>query len=111
MPSSLGAMPEAAIPPALDRAHFDMMTAGDAALQREVAGLFRGQADEWRAALSAPDAPDWADAVHKLKGSARGIGLVALADVCEAAEREGGAAASKKVAAALEKALAALAAY
>jgi Hpt domain len=104
-------MLEAAVPPALDRVHFDMMTAGDGALQSEVAGLFRCQADEWRAALAAPEASGWADAVHKLKGSARGIGLVALADVCEAAEREGGAAASQKVAAALEKALMALAAY
>lgn len=88
-----------------------MMTAGDAALQSEVAGLFRDQADEWRAALAAPEAPGWADAVHKLKGSARGIGLAALADICEAAERTGGAAASQSVAAALEKALAALAVY
>lgn len=100
--------------PSLDRAHFAMMTAGDAALQSEVADLFRGQVREWRDALSAPVAGGWADALHKLKGSARGIGLAALAQACEEAERAGpaqAAASSAKVLAALESALLALASY
>ncbi len=67
----------------LDRTHFDMMTGADRALQLEVLGLFRMQVEGWRHAF---DAPEWRDAVHTLKGSARGIGLTALAAACEAAE-------------------------
>ena len=103
----------AAVPPPLDRAHFEMMTAGDSALQSEVADLFRGQVREWRDALSHPGA-GWAETLHKLKGSARGIGLVQLAEACEAAERAGpayAAAFSAVVLAALESALLALASY
>ncbi|MEJ0023096.1 MAG: Hpt domain-containing protein [Alphaproteobacteria bacterium] len=100
----------AALP--LDRAHFAMMTADDTALQSEVADLFRGQVEEWRAALAAPAAPSWSDAVHKLKGSARGIGLTQLALACEAAEQAGPTeASSATVLAALENALRALASY
>jgi len=68
----------------LDRAHFDMMTAGDRALQLEVLSLFRAQVDGWQAAFEAGQ--EWRDAVHALKGSARGIGFSALALACEAAE-------------------------
>jgi HPt (histidine-containing phosphotransfer) domain-containing protein len=68
----------------LDRAHFDHMTAGDRALQSEVAELFRAQAEGWADACNG--AEGWATAVHTLKGSARGIGLTALAAACEAAE-------------------------
>jgi HPt (histidine-containing phosphotransfer) domain-containing protein len=106
-------MIDAAAPP-LDRAHFAMMTADDKALQSEVAGLFRDQVDEWRAALSAPASPGWADALHKLKGSARGIGLAQLAQACEAAEQAGpeqAPASSITVLAALENALRALTSY
>jgi len=68
----------------LDRAHFDHMTAGDRALQIEVLGLFRQQVEAWRARLASGDG--WREAAHTLKGSARGIGLNALAAACEAAE-------------------------
>lgn len=71
----------------LDRQHFDAMTAGDYALQLEVVGLFRAQADAWRGACAGRD--KWRDAIHKLKGSARGIGLSALAEACTAAEEAG----------------------
>lgn len=67
----------------LDRAHFDMMTAGDRSLQLEVLGLFKAQVEGWTAALAQAG---WRDAVHTLKGSARGIGLTELAAVCGAAE-------------------------
>lgn len=93
----------------LDRVHFDMMTSGDAALQGEIAGLFRAQAEGWTAALSR-DRP-WRDAVHTIKGSARGIGLHALAAACEDAEAAADADAVRslvRVRAALEEALAAL---
>ncbi|MCC6786722.1 MAG: Hpt domain-containing protein [Hyphomonadaceae bacterium] len=68
----------------LDRAHFDHMTGADRALQTEVLGLFRMQAEGWSAAMAS--ANGWREAVHTLKGSARGIGLNALAAACEAAE-------------------------
>ena len=78
----------------LDRAHFDHMTAGDRTLQIEVLGLFRQQVEAWRAGLASGGG--WREAAHTLKGSARGIGLNALAAACEAAE---GAAEAQKLAA------------
>jgi HPt (histidine-containing phosphotransfer) domain-containing protein len=68
----------------LDRVHFDHMTGADRALQIEVLGLFRGQVEGWSAEMAS--AQGWRDAVHTLKGSARGIGLDVLAAACEAAE-------------------------
>lgn len=67
-----------------DTAHFDHMTGGDRALQGEVIGLFRGQVAAWSVALG--QGAGWRDAAHTIKGSARGIGLFALAEACEAAE-------------------------
>lgn len=95
---------------ALDRAHLDMMTAGDRTLQREVIELFRGQAAAWEGMLAPEKA--WRDPVHTLKGSARGIGLLALAQACEAAEQAPEpASALPRVRAALADALEALGAY
>lgn len=93
----------------LDRAHFDHMTGADRALQVEVLGLFRMQVEGWVAAFSA--GAGWRDAVHTLKGSARGIGLNALAAACEAAEAasaEESLEALARVRAALQEALTAL---
>jgi HPt (histidine-containing phosphotransfer) domain-containing protein len=67
----------------LDRAHFDHVTGADRALQVEVIGLFRTQAEDWAAACQGEN---WRTAVHTLKGSARGIGLMTLAAACETAE-------------------------
>ncbi len=71
----------------LDEEHFRHMTGDDRALQAEIVLLFRGQAMLWER-LIIPDAPihTWRDAVHTLKGSARGLGLWQLAEACEAAE-------------------------
>jgi HPt (histidine-containing phosphotransfer) domain-containing protein len=92
----------------LDRAHFEHMTGDDPALQAEIVALFRSQVGEWNAGLAGAD---WRDAVHKLKGSARGIGLDVLASACEAAERAGPQDAPStlsRVRAALEEALSVL---
>ena len=91
-----------------DRKHFAHMTGDDAALQREIAGLFRGQIAAWRTAFK-PGA-DWRDAAHTLKGSARGIGLWVLAEACESAEKAPGDAnaALVRLNAALDEALTAL---
>lgn len=67
-----------------DQAHFEAMTGRDRALQREVIDLFKGQVLAWEAVLSPAQA--WRDPVHTMKGSARGIGLMALAQACEVAE-------------------------
>lgn len=91
-----------------DPAHFDHMTGGDRALQTEVLGLFRTQVDGWNAALGQGD---WRAAAHAVKGSARGIGLEALAEACEAAELASDAEAAQALARlreALDQALAAL---
>lgn len=96
----------------LDRTHFNYMTAGDRALQLEVVALFRAQAETWRAACDVGEG--WREAVHTLKGSARGIGLAALAAACASAEAapEGQmAGALAQVRAALDEALAALDAF
>jgi HPt (histidine-containing phosphotransfer) domain-containing protein len=93
----------------LDRAHFDHMTGGDRALQAEIIGLFRAQADGWSGAFAAGQG--WREAAHTLKGSARGIGLHALATACEAAEAAAGdeeGPALMRLRAALQDALAAL---
>lgn len=93
----------------LDRAHFDHMTGADRALQNEVLGLFRAQAQGWADACNGGEG--WRAAVHTLKGSARGIGLMALAAACETAETASGeesAAALAALRAALAEALAAL---
>lgn len=91
----------------LDRAHFDHMTGADRALQLEVLGLFRMQVEGWSAAMAS--AAGWREAVHTLKGSARGIGLNALAGACEAAETaEDSETGLAGVRAALEEALGAL---
>lgn len=95
----------------LDRAHFEHMTGDDPALQAEIVGLFRGQVSDWCAGLGGES---WRDAVHKLKGSARGIGLDKLAAACEAAERataQETAPALARIRAALAEALTALAPF
>jgi HPt (histidine-containing phosphotransfer) domain-containing protein len=73
---------------AIDRAHLRLMTLGDAALEREVLGLFDRQATTMleRLPKAAPEAlPALA---HALKGSARGIGAWRVAQA--AADVEGG---------------------
>ena len=98
------------MPAVFDRPHFETMTGGDRALQREVIDLFKGQAGAWEAVLS--PAQNWRDPVHTMKGSARGIGLMALAQACEEAEQAPEpASALPRVRAALADALEALGAY
>jgi len=79
-------------------------------LQREVARLFCDQLPQWRASLT--DASRWRDGAHAIKGSARGIGLPALAEACEFAEAVPESAresACERVLSALDEAKAALA--
>ncbi len=71
--------------PIFDRQHFAHMTGGDEELQKEIIALFREQAPHVEVHLY-PEITGWREAVHLLKGSARGLGLWELADTCEAAE-------------------------
>jgi HPt (histidine-containing phosphotransfer) domain-containing protein len=61
------------------------MTLGDAKLEREVLGMFAGQAVRLIEALAALPA-DAAELAHTLNGSARAIGAFQVADAAEAFE-------------------------
>lgn len=73
--------------PEIDFDHLNLYVGGDRELTREVFGLFRNQVDMWGRSLTA-DADDdlWANVTHSLKGSARAVGAVGLAESCERAE-------------------------
>lgn len=73
---------------AVDFAYLESYAAGDLGVVQEVLELFRQQASLW-APLLVPGQEGWRDAVHTIKGTARGIGAGALAAACEAAEAEG----------------------
>ena len=73
---------------AVDFAYLESYAANDQAVVEEVLGLFREQATMWTRLLDQHhDSSAWRDAVHTLKGSARGIGAGDLAQACEMAER------------------------
>jgi len=93
----------------VDFAYLEGFAAGDDALIDEVLALFHEQSEIWGAMLT-PDNPGWRDAVHTLKGAARGVGAVQLGDVCEACEAAG-AGGLPSVRDALDAALADIAAY
>ena len=76
--------------PEIDFAHLNQYVDGDPELTREVFGLFRNQVEMWGRGLTA-DADDdmWANVTHSLKGSARAVGAIGLAEACEKAEGAG----------------------
>ena len=72
---------------AVDFAYLETYAGGDQQVVDEVLALFREQASLWSRLLEPGADPGvWRDAVHTLKGSARGIGANALAEVCAVAE-------------------------
>ncbi|MDX5392287.1 MAG: Hpt domain-containing protein [Caulobacteraceae bacterium] len=73
---------------AVDFGYLESYAAGDLGVVQEVLELFRQQAVIWRPLIAA-GSEAWPDAVHTLKGAARGIGAGPLAAACEAAEIEG----------------------
>lgn len=93
---------------AVDFSYLEQFTEGDSGFVEEVLELFREQAEIWRQMLSS-DGP-WRDAVHALKGSARGVGAFKLGEVCEAVERAGPSALDD-IQSALDAALFDIAAY
>lgn len=72
---------------AVDFKYLETYAAGDMDLVDEVLGLFREQAALWSPLMDpAKPSEGWRDAVHTLKGAARGIGAMTLAQACERAE-------------------------
>lgn len=71
----------------IDFDHLNRYVAGDPDLTREVFGLFRNQVEMWGRGLRADVDDDmWANVTHSLKGSARAVGALGLAEACENAE-------------------------
>jgi HPt (histidine-containing phosphotransfer) domain-containing protein len=74
----------------IDLSQLSTMTGGDADLAVEALGIFRQSTEMWGRMLDpGADAEHWADAAHAIKGAARSVGLLALGDACEEAERLG----------------------
>ena len=71
----------------IDYKHLERYVAGDVGLTREVFGMFTHQMEMWGRGLQA-DADDevWASVTHTVKGSAKAVGAVQLAAMCERAE-------------------------
>jgi HPt (histidine-containing phosphotransfer) domain-containing protein len=93
----------------VDFGYLEDFAAGDEAVVDEVLALFREQALLW-ARLLDPGGADWLDAVHTIKGAARGVGAFALGEACAWAEAKG-VAGLPAVRDALDAALADIAAY
>lgn len=75
-------------PTPVDRVHLARYTLGDAALEREILGLFLLHLPNTIRDLGLADTnSDWHRAAHTLKGSARAIGAWRLAKTAEDAER------------------------
>ena len=92
---------------AVDFAYLEGFAADDPTVIDEVLVLFRQQAQLWTPLLDSSH-EGWRDAVHTVKGAARGVGAFALGDACERAEAGGGLDA---VLTALDQALLDIAAY
>ena len=73
---------------AVEFAYLESFASGDSQVVDEVLALFREQSVIWGAMLS-PDHEGWQDAVHTLKGAARGVGAFQLGNACEACEAAG----------------------
>jgi HPt (histidine-containing phosphotransfer) domain-containing protein len=73
---------------AVDFAFLETYVGGDKAIAAEVLGLFQAQAEGWRVELAAPGA-DFRDIAHTMKGSALGIGALALGELAARAELDG----------------------
>lgn len=71
----------------IDFDHLNRYVGDDPALTAEVFGLFKNQVDMWSSRLT-PDLEDdhWYMMAHSLKGTARAIGAMGLAQICEEAE-------------------------
>lgn len=73
----------------VDLKHLRRYTMGDAALEKEILGLFLQQLPQTIAALrqAASNERDWKMAAHTLKGSGRAVGAWHISRLAEHAER------------------------
>jgi HPt (histidine-containing phosphotransfer) domain-containing protein len=72
---------------ALDFYYLETYADGDMVIVEEVLNLFREQAALWLRVMDPHDLGEgWRDAIHSLKGTALGVGAVALAQACSTAE-------------------------
>lgn len=94
---------------AVDFGYLEDFAAGDTQVVDEVLELFRQQAAMWAVMLD-PAVDGWRDAVHTIKGAARGVGAFALGEACAWCEAKGEVG-LPKVRDALDAALADVAAY
>jgi HPt (histidine-containing phosphotransfer) domain-containing protein len=77
------------VPAPVDMVHLARQTFGSAELEREVLGLFVQQGAGLVAKIEAASPAERGALVHRLKGSARGIGATRVARVAEALEAPG----------------------
>lgn len=70
----------------IDLVHLARQTFGSADLEREVLGLFVAQSKGLVARIATAEARERAALVHRLKGSARGVGATTVARICDALE-------------------------
>ena len=73
--------------PEIDFDHLNQYVGGDPDLTAEIFGMFQQQVEMWGRMLTV-DADDetWESVTHSLKGSARAVGAMGLAELCEKAE-------------------------
>lgn len=73
--------------PEIDLNHLNQYVGGDPDLTAEIFGMFGQQVEMWGRMLTV-DADDetWEAVTHSLKGSARAVGAMGLAALCEKAE-------------------------
>lgn len=72
----------------IDHAHLSRYTFGNKSLELEVLQLFADQTPDYLEALrSAETEKAWRDAAHTIKGSARAVGAMQVADRAERAEQ------------------------
>ena len=71
----------------IDFDHLNQYVGGDVDLTAEIFGLFKNQVDMLEKSL-VPSADDdvWAAVTHSLKGTAKAVGAIRLAEICEKAE-------------------------
>lgn len=81
-----GPAPRPRRPAPVDLVHLARQTFGSLELEREVLGLFVGQGSALVRRIAASEGAERAALVHRLKGSARGIGAARVAQLCEALE-------------------------
>ena len=73
--------------PEINFEHLNKYVDGDPELTREIFSLFRNQVEMWGRGLTASaDDEIWSSVTHSLKGSARAVGAMGLAEACEKAE-------------------------